>query len=294
MGKEELNKHPEADKYKRQFERALLKELEGMMKEADLRSVREKKKCLSAKSELKIPSHVQPKMDELEAKLKELITDADTRGSNGDITGSQVAMAQIEQCKKEIQSMKDMYSSYFPGETTCDACGMRYLFGRKGDFHGNRSCDVWEGEHMESKVHKSWVECRAKAAELKESIEKGKEKEREEREKEREKEREAKDKDREKSSKDKQDDSKDKKEDSKDKKDNDRSRRDSSRGRSRSRGRDRGRDRRSKSRDRNARHSDRDRDRDRDRGDRGDRDRGRSDRGKDRRDRDYKDDRRGR
>merc|ERR1712014_316845 len=178
------------------------------------------------------------------------------RGSNGDIAGSQVAMAQIEQCKKEIQSMKDMYSSYFPGETTCDACGMRYLFGRKGDFHGNSSCDVWEGEHMASKVHKGWVECRAKAAELKESIEKGKEKEGEEKEKE-------------KSSKDKQDDSKDKKEDSKDKKDNDRSRRDSSRGRSRSRGRDHGRDRRSKSRDRNAQHGDRDRDRDRDRGDRG-------------------------
>merc|ERR1712238_141564 len=207
--KDELNKHVEADKYKRQFERALLKELEGMMKEADLRSVREKKKCMTAKSELKIPSHVQPKMDELEAKLKELITEADTKGSNGDIAGSQVAMAQIEQCKKEIQSMKELSSSYFPGETTCDKCGMRYLFGRKGDFHGNRSCDVWEAEHMASKAHRGWVECRAKAAELKESLEKGKEKEREEREK----------------------------ENSKEKKDNDRSRRESSRRRSRSRDR---------------------------------------------------------
>merc|ERR1712151_1094548 len=192
---------------KRQFERALLKELEGMMKEVDQRQTREKRKCMTAKSELKIPSHVQPKMDELETKLTDLIQEADTKGSNGDIAGSQVAMAQIEQCKKEIQSMKDLYSSYFPGETTCDACGMRYLFGRKGDFHGNRSCDVWEAEHMASKAHKGWVECRAKAAELKESIEKGKEKERDEREK-----------DREKSAKDKQDDSKDKKENAKDKK----------------------------------------------------------------------------
>merc|ERR1712151_119792 len=174
---------------KRQFERALLKELEGMMKEVDQRQTREKRKCMTAKSELKIPSHGQPKMDELETKLTDLIQEADTKGSNGDIAGSQVAMAQIEQCKKEIQSMKDLYSSYFPGETTCDACGMRYLFGRKGDFHGNRACDIWEDEHMASKAHKGWVEVRAKAAELKDSLEKGKEKERDDREKEREKER---------------------------------------------------------------------------------------------------------
>jgi len=177
------------------------------MKEADLRSAREKKKCLIAKAETKIPSHVQPKMDELEARLKELIKEADTKGSNGDIAGSQAAMASIEQCKKDIQGIKDSYSSFFPGETTCEACGIRYLFGRKGDFHGNRSCDVWEEQHLASKVHKGWVECRAKAAELKEALEKDKEKEKEQKDKEREQ----REKEKEQSRKDKQEDSKDKK-----------------------------------------------------------------------------------
>merc|ERR1711957_1001718 len=94
--KEELNKHSEAGKYRRTYEKSLLHILENEVKEVDDRFSREKKRCREKGWSLKIPEHHKPKAEALENDLAQQLKEAEQKGSQGDIAGSQKAMDNVE------------------------------------------------------------------------------------------------------------------------------------------------------------------------------------------------------
>lgn len=69
--KEELDKHPQADKYRGEYELSLLRRMEEICAEADARASREKRKCRPAETLVKLPEHLKIKVQAYEEARKD-------------------------------------------------------------------------------------------------------------------------------------------------------------------------------------------------------------------------------
>lgn len=166
--KEELEKHPQSEKYKKEYEEGFLRRLEEICSEADARGSREKRKCRPQEVVTKLPEHLKIKVQVYEEARRERLAEAQERGKSGDIEGSQMALRSAEQAQKDIDGINRAHTNEFPGESVCDACGVRYLLGGVGvkGYERLRDGDVWEDDHYASKAHQGYVEIREKLAEL--------------------------------------------------------------------------------------------------------------------------------
>eukprot|EP00929_Paragymnodinium_shiwhaense_P009794 TRINITY_DN114130_c0_g1_i1.p2 TRINITY_DN114130_c0_g1~~TRINITY_DN114130_c0_g1_i1.p2 ORF type:complete len:367 (-),score=92.91 TRINITY_DN114130_c0_g1_i1:34-1134(-) len=287
----ELDAHPQAKKYRTDYETQAIKRLEDMVAEVEARGFAWRRKCRPPETMLYLNEDLQKRLDLWEQEHVQLMRVASAKGESGDISGSQAAAKQAGQRAEMIQQLKDDNTFDFPGEDVCEACGIKYLKAKKRILSDEEASafkkqpdDIWQDEHFSSKAHDCFMKIRDALAELKASQrkrEEDKKKGDDERKngKRGSEERKSRSKDRKSKSKDRKSKSKDRKSKSRDKKSKSRSK---SKARSRSAkkksGRDRSRSRR-RSRDRKSRERDRDR---RDRG-RRDRSRSRSRRGGDRR-----------
>eukprot|EP00429_Kryptoperidinium_foliaceum_P030249 CAMPEP_0176150758 /NCGR_PEP_ID=MMETSP0120_2-20121206/76983_1 /TAXON_ID=160619 /ORGANISM="Kryptoperidinium foliaceum, Strain CCMP 1326" /LENGTH=245 /DNA_ID=CAMNT_0017487699 /DNA_START=1 /DNA_END=735 /DNA_ORIENTATION=+ len=171
--REELEKHPQADKHRRDYEDALLRKLEGLCAEADARASREKRKCRPAETVVKLPEHLKIKAQAYEEARNERVAEAEAKGRAGDIEGSKMAMRSAEQAQRDIDGIRGAHTSEFPGESVCKACGVRFLNGsapvRNNERMKDKEGEIWEEDHMASKGHKGYVQLRQKLAEMRQA-----------------------------------------------------------------------------------------------------------------------------
>lgn len=173
--KEEFLKHPEVDRYRKEYEEGFLKRLEEITAEADSRAMREKRRRRPKETVTRIPEHLKVKVQAYEQDRREALKEAEELGSKGDVEGSQEAMEEAERARKNIDGIEKFHTREFPGEEVCEACGVRYLMGRMDDVKGYdhyREGDVWEEYHFKGKLHKGYLEIREALRELREKIRK--------------------------------------------------------------------------------------------------------------------------
>lgn len=185
--KDELESHPDKEKFKAQYERELLHYCLDLVAEVDQTVSIEKKKCRRRETVVKVPEHQQPILQEHEQDRKVKIAMAERLGNEGDVDGATKAMADAEACQKLIESMKKLHTREWPGEDMCTVCGTKYLCGSYEDIKGYerpRELDVWENDHMEDKMHLAYKKVRDKIQELKDNKEKRNKERDEERKKE--------------------------------------------------------------------------------------------------------------
>eukprot|EP00443_Scrippsiella_acuminata_P098011 CAMPEP_0115634216 /NCGR_PEP_ID=MMETSP0272-20121206/32469_1 /TAXON_ID=71861 /ORGANISM="Scrippsiella trochoidea, Strain CCMP3099" /LENGTH=307 /DNA_ID=CAMNT_0003071043 /DNA_START=80 /DNA_END=999 /DNA_ORIENTATION=- len=166
--KEELDKHPDSAKYRKEYEDAYLRKLEEIVADADARAAKEKRKARPHEIVTKLPEHLKIKVQVYEEARRDRLREAEEKGRAGDVEGSQMAMRSAEQALKDINGINKAHTNEFPGEGVCEACGVRYLNGGKEvtGFERLRDGDIWEDDHYASKAHEGYVQIREKLAEM--------------------------------------------------------------------------------------------------------------------------------
>lgn len=173
--KEELEKHPDSAKHRKEYEEAFFNKLEQICADADTRASKEKRKARPHEIITKLPEHLKIKVQVYEEARRDRLKEAEEKGKAGDVEGSQMAMRSAEQALKDINGINKAHTQEFPGEGVCEACGVRYLLGGKDvtGYERLRDGDIWEDDHYVSKAHEGYVQIRQKLAEMRKARREG-------------------------------------------------------------------------------------------------------------------------
>lgn len=163
--KEQYEKHPKPDKYRKEYEGSLLRRLEEIVSECDRRVFFGKKKCTPPKEpEFKLSDTKLEKVyKEYKAEKDELTKQCVVKGEAGDVKGAQEVADEIRITQKKIDVIVETHTDSFPGEGCCDVCAGVYLLGPKRYYtHGQKDFTGWvsEEEHPKDKTHMAYVEIR--------------------------------------------------------------------------------------------------------------------------------------
>jgi len=163
--KEQFEKHPEPEKYRREYEASLLRRLEEIVSECDRRVFFGKKKCTPPKDpEFKLTdAKLERVYKEYKAEKDELTKQVVVKGEAGDVKGAQEIADEIRICNKKIDVIVETHTDSFPGEGCCDVCAGVFLLGPKRHYtHGQKDFTGWvsEEEHPKDKTHLAYVEIR--------------------------------------------------------------------------------------------------------------------------------------
>mmetsp|Transcript_82893 Transcript_82893/g.210959 ORF Transcript_82893/g.210959 Transcript_82893/m.210959 type:complete len:348 (-) Transcript_82893:76-1119(-) len=166
--KEELEKHPDCEKYKREYEDKYTRRLEEICSDADAKVAKEKRKCRPPETVIKLPDHLKIKVQCYEEARAERLKEANDRGEAGDLEGSQMAMRSSQQAQRDIDGINKAHTSTFPGEDVCKLCGIKYLLGGAGvtGYERLKDGELWEEDHYKSKGHEAYKQVRDALTEM--------------------------------------------------------------------------------------------------------------------------------
>lgn len=164
--KEEFNRHPKMKKYRMEYRREFLKQLERLAHDADARVQREQVKCRPAGKEIRIPELLRAKYEEQEKLHKDLMKLAEENGESGKVAESEATLRKADEVKQWLDEMKKMHTIDFPGEEVCEVCGAR--FHKEGaQIEGQRAVVF---EHYDGKIHKGFAQIRTDIADVKKEM----------------------------------------------------------------------------------------------------------------------------
>jgi len=151
--------HPDADKYRVEWEEDFLAYLERIAADCDAYIARERPKCRPKGSKVvRLPSELKERCDEKEKLYADLISLSEALADES-LSKSQAKMQEALSLKEEIDTLKARYTFEFPGEDVCDACGVRYPGGAGWEGHDKES-------HMRGKTHIGMAQIRDKIEQL--------------------------------------------------------------------------------------------------------------------------------
>jgi len=164
--KQEFEKHPKMKKYRKEYRREFLKQLERFAHDADARVQREQVKCRPAGKEIRIPELLRAKYEEQEKLYSDLMKLAEENGNSGKVAESESTMRKADEVKDWLDQMKSQHTVEFPGEEVCEVCGAR--FHKEGTPVEGQRAVVFE--HYDGKIHKGFAQIRTDIADLKKEM----------------------------------------------------------------------------------------------------------------------------
>mmetsp|Transcript_35697 Transcript_35697/g.83558 ORF Transcript_35697/g.83558 Transcript_35697/m.83558 type:complete len:318 (-) Transcript_35697:35-988(-) len=165
--KAEFEAHADMEKFKAEYERALLPVLEGYVKEADAWVNREranvqKNTTETDKKATEIPPDVKANLDQLNNDLNKLMAAAEQCAESGDIEGSKFKVTLADEIKTKIKEIEDQHTWEVKvrEEEVCEVCGTRFeALAQKNQARFKA--------HFTGKVHMAYVKIREWIKELK-------------------------------------------------------------------------------------------------------------------------------
>jgi len=164
---EEMNVHPEANRFKAQYEQECFSYLEEIVMDADRWIAREKSNVKPPGKELQISAGRHKMLVDKQEQHKQLIAEATALGDDGEIQKSKAAMAKAEDLKSEIDEIQAKYTVDTGGEAVCEACGVRYPLGDSPNEVGDRN------SHFSGKMHEAYTKIRKMVDELRKKKKEG-------------------------------------------------------------------------------------------------------------------------
>lgn len=164
--KEEFERHPKMKKYRKEFRREFLKQLEHLAHDADARVQREQSKCRPPGKEIRIPEGMKAQYEEQEKLYSDLMKLAEENGNSGKVAESESTMRKADEVKDWLDQMKSQHTVEFPGEEVCEVCGAR--FHKEGTPVEGQRAVVFE--HYDGKIHKGFAQIRTDIADLKKEM----------------------------------------------------------------------------------------------------------------------------
>lgn len=155
--REEFDKHPKADRYRREYEAQLLTFLEAAVREADMWLQRERQDCRQGGRELRVPLEEKAEMEGMKAKAATLTKRSGKLAEAGELAASQEALAEAQKLQRAHEDLVQRYTVEVPPDKVCATCGVRYTTAE--DNRGN--------DHFAGKMHEGYTKIREKIEELK-------------------------------------------------------------------------------------------------------------------------------
>jgi len=165
--KEQFETSSNMKKYKREYMREFLKQLERLANDADARVSREKSKCRPAGKSVMIPELLKDKYEEQEKLYADLMKLAEENGNNGKVSECEATMRKADEVKVWLDEMKRMHTTEFQGEEVCEVCGARMQ--REGAVVDERS-KALVFEHYDGKIHRGFAQIRMDIDRIKKEI----------------------------------------------------------------------------------------------------------------------------
>mmetsp|Transcript_37861 Transcript_37861/g.91008 ORF Transcript_37861/g.91008 Transcript_37861/m.91008 type:complete len:318 (+) Transcript_37861:70-1023(+) len=171
--REELEKHPKAEKYKREYEDGLRKRLEEIAAEVLVRSAVERRRC-RAKETPPMPEAARQKWEALEEERRRMAAEAEEKEQAGDASGGLEARRLAQRCQAHITALEQNVPTGFPGEEVCKYCGFRMILGgpkqARSSEHLGEGAAAWEEEHVKTKCHRGFVEIHERLERLRDGL----------------------------------------------------------------------------------------------------------------------------
>lgn len=158
--KEQFQAHPERPKYQAQYEKELLKYLEGVVAEADSWIRREKANCKPAGKELRMPKFAKEDTADLKDKSDRLMKEAEDLIENGEYERSKSAVETAKRFRETMAELEEKYTINVGGEEVCEVCGVRCQPGEVADFKA----------HLDGRLHESYTKVREHVRVMREKL----------------------------------------------------------------------------------------------------------------------------
>jgi hypothetical protein len=152
---EELERHPDKEKYLRRFRDDVLASLINLEKETGLIADREERSLAAKKESMggKNPASLFA-VSNIDKEIKEVYNEAQTLLDNGNVTEAKIKQDRVQYLQQRREEVLQRYGTEKFEDHVCRDCGMRYSNGEKA--------------HQAGRLHLSMV----RAQELRESIQK--------------------------------------------------------------------------------------------------------------------------
>jgi len=162
MMRAQLDAHPDAGKYRAEYEEDFFQYLERLTVSCDAYISRERPKCRpSGKRSEKTPPEIRAQCEELEKRYAEHLRLSEKLADES-LSQSETEMKLAIAIQEELKALKVRQTIEFPGEDICDICGVKYPCGDGWDGHDKES-------HMRGKTHDGFAKIRSKIEELKQN-----------------------------------------------------------------------------------------------------------------------------
>lgn len=158
--REELEAHPERERYVAEFESQLLEYLEDICMDADRWVARERGNLKPPGKELQLSLGWQKSIAEKQETYKEMIERSQTLAEDEDLKQSHQVMERAQALQDEIDSIEAKFTVDTGGEGVCELCGVRFPLGNTPNEIGNRQ------SHFSGKMHEAYTTIREKVEEL--------------------------------------------------------------------------------------------------------------------------------
>lgn len=151
----ELESHPDSARYKDEYEKQLLRHLEGIVRVADEWIAKERRTL-----QPEVPNVVAKiEIEKMKEQAKSSVQEAEGMAERGDIEGSKEKIAMADECRKKALDWEGRALAPRTDTAVCEVCGVRTISNDKMTGF-DQTC------HLAGKTHLGYVKVRAFLEEL--------------------------------------------------------------------------------------------------------------------------------